>query len=132
MEDSKRYLNHLASLSAAMGVAACASSPDTAPSTGIKPQGGNQVQVVVGTGVHAEELDQRFWPYRAFPDATFVRIYLPYRSSSGQGDQPEVQYLVKENPRISKGAMQTRVEIVRRRAEQSEQAESPGQTPRPD
>lgn len=130
MQDYRKYLNHLAGISAAVGVASCAETQDTGRLTDKKPQVRDQVEVVVGEGVRAEALDLRFWPYQAFPDATFVRIFIPHRI--GQPDQPDVQYLVRSNPHISKGDMQTRVEILRGPPEHSDKADLSGQAAQPE
>jgi hypothetical protein len=95
-EHPERYLSHLLSLSLLLTTAAQADAAKK-----------SNIQVLVGKGIKIERL--HFWPYEAFPDATFVKIFIP---PFGVKQKPVAQIYVPDSL-VHGGPMKGRVEVLR-------------------
>lgn len=101
LENPSTYLKHLLGLSVLFGTTAGALAGDA----GKHPA----VQLMIDQGVTVEYLPT--WRYEAFPESTFVRIFMR-NNVSGGGGQPIVQVRQPKEGMRGHGDMKTRVEII--------------------
>jgi hypothetical protein len=116
--DAGSYLRHLCSLSIALGAvgATAYADPPQAP-TGVSTTQISTPPNLVDVLSHDPTViieSMPYWYYEAFPDATFVRMYLlPARSHGLPAAGNTIVQVYRPPVKDGHGPMRTRIEIVR-------------------